>query len=211
VNIGFQITDEISEMPDLLKLKIYTERLIEIGNEGAKYAADALSGMIFEDVTIDVSDVYILPPQQVEGIYDRHDQSTVGVFMELGGEAGCDFLLTFEEGEGREIVTNMSREDSPRAMDRNAVDAALTELGNIVIGAFINAISDDLSLILIPTPPNLIADFFNSIIDRFLIKQSMMTDLSIIFVTTFTRGEREVNGALIIFAGKELLDHIIPK
>lgn len=93
-------------------------------------------------------------------------------------------------------------------MEPDVVGEALTELGNIVIGSFINAIADSLSVMLMPTPPNLTMDFFDSIIDRFLIKQSINTDLSIIFVTTFKRMEKTVNGALIVFAGKEFLSNI---
>jgi chemotaxis protein CheC len=208
LNIGFQATDGEHESTDLKKMKAYREKLVEIGKSGARNAAGALSEMLFEEVALDISDVHILPPQQVQSIYDTPDQATLGIYMELSGEESCDFLLAFEESEGREIAAVMSMEDSPESLEPDVVGEALTELGNIVIGSFINAIADSLSVMLIPTPPNLTMDFFDSIIDRFLIKQSINTDLSIIFVTTFKRMEKTVNGALIVFAGKEFLNNI---
>lgn len=208
MNTGFQAIDCEHESPDLKKMKAYREKLIEIGKRGAHNAASALSEMLFEEVTLDISDVHILPPQQVQNIYDTPDQATLGIYMELSGESSCDFLLAFEESEGREIAAVMSMEDSPENLEPDVVGEALTELGNIVIGSFINAIADSLSVMLMPTPPNLTMDFFDSIIDRFLIKQSINTDLSIIFVTTFKRMGKTVNGALIVFAGKEFLSNI---
>lgn len=208
MNIGFQAADDESESPDLKKMRSYREKLVDIGKSGAHNAAGALSEMLFEEVALDVSDVHILPPRQVQSIYDTPDQATLGIYMELSGEESCDFLLAFEESEGREIAAVMSMEDSPESLEPDVVSEALTELGNIVIGSFINAIADSLSVRLLPTPPNLIMDFFDSIIDRFLIKQSINTDLSIIFVTTFKRMEKIVNGALIVFAGKEFLNNI---
>jgi chemotaxis protein CheC len=184
LNIGFQANGE-HESTDLKKMKAYREKLVEIGKSGARNAAGALSEMLFEEVALDISDVHILPPQQVQSIYDTPDQATLGIYMELSGEESCDFLLAFEESEGREIAAVMSMEDSPESLEPDVVGEALTELGNIVIGSFINAIADSLSVMLIPTPPNLTMDFFDSIIDKFLIKQSINTDLSIIFVTTF--------------------------
>ena len=161
-----------------------------------------------EEITIDVSEVHVIPLDRIQEMYENTDHQVIVSLMELKGDAGCDILLAFEEGEAREIAAVMSMEESPESLEPDVVGEALTELGNIVIGSFIIAIADSLSVMLIPTPPNLTMDFFDSIIDRFLIKQSINTDLSIIFVTTFKRMEKTVNGALIVFAGKEFLNNI---
>ena len=179
------------------------EALLDVGRASADSAASALSEVLMEEITIDVSEVHVIPLDRIQEMYENTDHQVIVSLMELKGDAGCDILLAFEEGEAREIAAVMAMEDSPDDMDPEMIDAALTELGNIVMGCFISTLADSVGML--PAPPELFAGHFEAILDRFIQKQTRDADFSVIFKTSFKRGGQTVNGALIAFESKELI------
>ncbi len=181
------------------------EALLDVGRASADSAARALSEVLMEEITIDVSEVHVIPLDRIRELYENTDHQVIVSLMELKGDAGCDILLAFEEGEAREIAAVMAMEDSPDDMDPKMIDAALTELGNIVMGCFISTLADSAGVGMLPAPPELFAGHFEAILDRFIQKQTRDADFSVIFKTSFKRGGQTVNGALIAFESKELI------
>ena len=180
--------------------------LLEVGKSGANSAATALSDILMEEITIDISNVHIVPSDSVREMYENTDRNVIVSLMELDGEAGCDILLALEEGEAKEIATVMAFLDSPDELDKETQDGALTELGNIVIGCFISSLADSVGVSMRPTPPELIYEKFDAVLDRFIMKRIHDDDFSVIFKTLFKRGEKAVDGALVVFVSKKLIN-----
>jgi chemotaxis protein CheC len=181
------------------------EALLDVGRASADSAASALSEVLMEEVTIDVSEVHVIPSDRIQEMYENTDHQVIVSLMELKGDASCDILLAFEESEAREIAAVMAMEDSPDDMDPEMMDAALTELGNIVMGCFISTLADSVGVGMLPAPPELFTGHFEAILNRFIQKQTRDADFSVIFKTSFKRGSQTVNGALIAFESKELI------
>lgn len=99
----------------------------------------------------------------------------------------------------------MAWADSPDELDAETRNGALAELGNIVIGCFISSLADSAGVGLLPTPPELIEDNLETILNRFMVKRTQDVDFSVLFKTSFKRGEQTVNGALIAFVSDELI------
>jgi chemotaxis protein CheY-P-specific phosphatase CheC len=89
--------------------------------------------------------------------------------------------------------------------------SAIQELANIVIGSFLSAISDFTGVKLMPTPPQLSTDCFDALIDNFLVKQSLLSDMAIIFDTQFKRTDGNAGGTLLLFPSKELQKILVEK
>jgi chemotaxis protein CheC len=179
--------------------------LLNVGKSGANSAATALSDVLMEEITIDVSDVHIVPSDSVREMYENTDRDVIVSLMELEGEAGCDVLLALVESEAKEIAAVMAFLDSSDELDKETQDGALTELGNIVIGCFISSLADSVGVSMLPTPPELIYEKFDAVLDRFIVKRTQNDDFSVIFKTLFKRGEKAVDGALVVFVSKELI------
>lgn len=180
--------------------------LLEVGKSGANSAATALSDVLMEEITIDISDVHIVPSDSVREMYENTDHDVIVSLMELDGEAGCDILLALEEGEAKEIAAVMAFLDSTNELDKETQDSALTELGNIVIGCFISSLADSVGISMLPAPPELIYEKFDVVLDRFIMKRTKDADFSVIFKTIFKRGEKAVDGALVVFVSKKFID-----
>jgi chemotaxis protein CheC len=131
--------------------------------------------------------------------------------MQLIGESECDILLLFDVEEARKIAALMTMSESPEKVDSSLEISAITELSNILIGAFLSAISDFIGMKLEMTPPQYALDSFDAIIDNFLAKQSMNSDVAIIFDTDFRRSSELVSCILMLFPGTQIQNMLVEK
>ena len=176
---------------------------LELGNIGAGNAATSLSEIFQEQISIEVPKIHTLAPHLVPKFYEKHDMPTTAVYMQLRGEADCDILLLFEEEEAKKIAAMMTMIPIEE-LDKEMETSAIEELGNIVIGSFLTALSDFTGANLVPNPPQLASDSFDAILDTFLIKQTLTSDMAVIFDTYFKRADGNISGILMMFPSREL-------
>jgi chemotaxis protein CheC len=180
------------------------EIFLELGSIGAGNAATSLSEIFQEQILIEVPKIHTLPPHNVPKFYKKHDNLTTAIYMQLRGEGSCDILLLFEIEEARKIAAMMAMVPSPEDIDPETEASAIKELGNIVIGSFLTALSDFTGANLVPHPPQRATDTFDAILDSFLIKQTLASDTAIIFDTHFKRADGNISGSLVMFPSRQL-------
>jgi chemotaxis protein CheC len=185
--------------------------LQEIGNIGAGHAATSLSQIVQQRIEIDVPTIRSMQTHLVPKFYARHDKLTTAVYMQLDSELECDILLLFEKEEAEKIASIMTMATSPENVSPEMESSAIQELANIMIGAFLSAISNFTGTKLVPKPPQLTVDSFDSIIDNFLVRQSMLSDIAIIFDTQFKQAGGTASGNLIVFPSRRLQETLIEK
>jgi|SRR5271157_430976 len=211
LNSGSKMDTEAKTDIPANEVSLDTAILQEIGNIGAGHAATSLSEMVQQRIEIDVPTIRSMQTHLVPKFYSRHDKPTTAICMQLDGELECDILLLFEKEEAKKIASILSMATSPDNVSPEMETSAMQELANIMIGAFLSAISDFTGIKLIPNPPQLTVDRFDSIIDNFLIKQSMSSDIAIIFDTQFKQTGGAASGNLIIFPSRKLQETLIEK
>jgi chemotaxis protein CheY-P-specific phosphatase CheC len=84
------------------------------------------------------------------------------------------------------------------------MSSAVEELGSIMICSFLTAMANFTGTELIPTPPQVITDVFDAIIDELLIKQSICSDIAAVFDARFKRQSGSAEGYLITFPSDAL-------
>jgi len=186
--------------------------LREIGSIGTGNAATALSELVQQKISVDVLDLHIVPPIQVPDILGLGDMPATVVYERLPGDAGCDMLLVFERDEVKKLLSIMMQasfgsEEVDEAMEATAVE----ELGNIVLGAFLSAISDFTGLTLVPVPPKHKIEIFDAILDGFLAKLCLQRKDAALFKTRFKCGQEIAQGMLIVFLSEELQKLLVQK
>jgi chemotaxis protein CheY-P-specific phosphatase CheC len=82
--------------------------------------------------------------------------------------------------------------------------SAIEEMGSIVLCSFLNAMADFTVTKLISSPPQLIIDSFDAIIDGLLLKQSLCSEVAVIFDARFKRYNSSTEGFLITFPSPKL-------
>lgn len=176
--------------------------LTEIGSIGAGNATVALSQIIQEPIKIEVPTMHLSPPHLVPGIYDKHDTVVTAIFMQLRGKAHCDIMLIFEAQEATKIADLMAR--STDCKKPGIEQSAIEELGSIMICSFLSAMGDFTETDLIPSPPVVLCDCFDAVIDSLLLKQALCSDLGVIFDARFKRSDSAAEGFLITFPSATL-------
>ncbi len=184
-----------------------SEILNELANMGAGNAATALSNMIQKKISIDVPKISIVSPVKVPEILGLYDLQTVVVIEQLTENKGCNLLLVFPLEEARRLGGIMAEE---YLLDEESDEFMfMEELGNIMMGHFLNAISDFTGIRMQPVPPTHIVDFFDSILDVFLARISMEDRSAILFNTQLRCEDEEVKCNIIMFIGKDLQEKIV--
>ena len=148
-------------MEDVRDLKaLQLDALREVANIGAGHAATALSQMTNRTIMIAVPEVNVRPLEDVtdlvgsadevdRGRPDAHDGRSHRPHAGAVPEASrpvrlCDILLRREPGTTREFG----------AMEQSG----LKEAGNILASAYLNALSDFMGMMLVPSVPSLVVD-----------------------------------------------------
>ncbi|MCW4035315.1 MAG: chemotaxis protein CheC [Candidatus Bathyarchaeota archaeon] len=193
-------TKNVEQSPEEVDLGI----VLELGSIGAGHAATSLSEIFQEPISIEVPKIHTMPPHMVPSHYKKHDVPTTAVYMQLRGEAECDILLMFEVEEAKKIAAMMNMVESPDDVDPDMEASAIDELGNIVIGSFLTALSDFTGANLVPNPPERATDSFDAILDSFLIKQMLSSDMAMLFDTQFKRADGNISGILMMFPSRDL-------
>jgi len=178
--------------------------LLEIGNMGAGHATTTLSKVLDEPIKIEVPRVHMSPPHLVPRIYEKHDTIVAAVFMKLRGPAECDLMLIFEEEESKKIAELMIDAVEDGEVTSEMEMSAIEEMGAIVLCSFLNAMADFTLTKLVSTPPQLIVDSFDAIIDGLLIEQALCSEIAVIFDARFKRCNSSTEGFIITFPSDEL-------
>ena len=186
--------------------------LLELGSIGAGHAATSLSEILQQQVTIDIPRICTLPPSMLPKLYQSQDMPATAVYVHLVEKLECHFLFIFEMPELKEITTMMAKSLSPGELESSLESSAIAELGNILIGSFLTAISNFTGISLISTPPLLIGAPFDSIIHDFVTKLSAVSGEALVFDTCFKReGCYYAPAQLMIFPSPELRELLINK
>ncbi len=190
--------------------KLNREILVELGNIGAGNATTALGDMINERIVVEVPRVHVSPPHLIPRLFTSRDELMTVIYMQLRGKADCDILLVLEVKEAKKIASMMAMMP-PEDLDIETENSALEELGNIMIGGFLSAISDFTGVKMVPHPPSLVRGLFDSVLDSFLVKQALLTEAALVFDACFRRTTSEAGGTLVVFPSEKLQELLVIK
>ena len=123
-----------------------------LANSGAGRAADSLSQMTGIDTFVDVTRVELSTRANVCREFDDADRVSVCIGFD-GGLAGQS-ILTFDRGSAERIVDSLLPGRSP---DDEAATSGIKELGNIMVGGFIDGWANHLDTTIDISTPTYVA------------------------------------------------------
>jgi chemotaxis protein CheC len=142
------------------------DALREVANIGVSHAATALSTMTGQSIMIKVPTISIARLDEVPGhvVADPDDPVAVILLQMLGDLTGRSILVFPEPTACRlaEMMLMRPRGSSPSIALLE--ESALKECGNILSGAYLNALADFMHLMLLPSPPLLAVDMASTVL-----------------------------------------------
>jgi chemotaxis protein CheC len=136
------------------------DALREVANIGAGHAATALSQMVNTRIMVDIPEIKIVRIEDVGELLGPPDEIVSAVMMQLLGDVTGRTVQIFPWRTAVQLAgALMGREPTTRVEDFGEIEqSALREVGNILVGAYINALSEFMGLMLIMSPPSIAID-----------------------------------------------------
>lgn len=188
-------------MDESFKLnELQMDAIREVGNIGAGHASMALGQMIKEKVTIKVPHATLVEIEKIPEAVGGAEALIVGIYLRLLGDANGNALLTFKKDQALFLANLMLRkeEEGPPIMNEEK-EAALKELGNILMGSYLTALSTFLGLNITPSIPYLAYDMAGAVVDLVTIELGRHVDYALFIKTEFAMTNRVLGGDFLIF------------
>ena len=138
---------------------VQRDALREVANIGAGHAATALSQMTGSPIMISVPTVHIAPLAEIAPVLAPGADPVAAVLMDVMGDLTGRTLLVLPKPTVLRLAERMLRRPVGASVALGEMErSALKEAGNILSGAYLNALSDFMGLVVLPSPPLLAID-----------------------------------------------------
>src|SRR5687768_9198188 len=152
-------------MNDITALKdVQLDALREVANIGAGHAATALSQMTGSTIMISVPTINISSLEDVPTQISEPEEPIAAVLMHMLGDLTGRTLLVFPRPTAMRLAELMLRRPAHSSHELGPLEqSAIKEAGNILSGAYMNALSDFMGMMLLPSPPSLAIDMSTAV------------------------------------------------
>lgn len=152
-------------MDDIRSLKaLQLDALREVANIGAGHAATALSQMIGGTIMISVPTINVSRLEEVPPQISAPEEPVAAVLMHMLGDLTGRTLLVFPKPTAARLASLMLRRPGASEELGEMEQSAIKEAGNILSSAYMNALSDFMGMMLLPSPPSLAIDMSTAVL-----------------------------------------------
>ncbi|MEA2723610.1 MAG: chemotaxis protein CheC [Gemmatimonadales bacterium] len=153
-------------MEDVRDLKeSQLDAMREVANIGAGHAATALSQMTNRTIMITVPRVNVRPLEEACDTVGTPDEVIAAILMHMMGDLTGRALLLFPQRSARTLCDYLLRREVGTTHEFLEMEqSALKEAGNILASAYLNALSDFMGMMLVPSVPSLVIDLSGAVL-----------------------------------------------
>ena len=187
--------------------------LKEIGNIGAGNATTALATMLNIKVDMSVPNVALLPFDNISSFIGSEEQTVVGILLEIQGDIDGMMMFLFDMKSAHHLVNSLMMRDVHQ--DENGMAdfsememSALNEIGNIVSGSYLSALSGLTGMKMVSSGPALSIDMLGALLSVPAIEFGKYGDKLLMIQSEF--GEDDfVTGYFLLIPELESYDKIL--
>lgn len=159
-------------MDDIRKLKaLQLDALREVANIGAGHAATALSQMTDHTIMISVPQINISALEDIPNQVGTDEEPVAAVLMKILGDLTGLALLIFPQATALRVAGLMMKRTDVTTLGE-IEQSALREAGNILSAAYLNALSEFMGMILLPSPPSLAIDMSDAVMSSTFVEMA---------------------------------------
>mgnify|MGYP000811219203 FL=1 len=187
--------------------------LKEIGNIGAGNATTALATMLNIKVDMSVPNVALLPFDNISSFIGSEEQTVVGILLEIQGDIDGMMMFLFDMKSAHHLVNSLMmrdvHEDENGMADFSEMEmSALNEIGNIVSGSYLSALSGLTGMKMVSSVPALSIDMLGALLSVPAIEFGKYGDKLLMIQSEF--GEDDfVTGYFLLIPELESYDKIL--
>ncbi|UCG85958.1 MAG: chemotaxis protein CheC [Gemmatimonadota bacterium] len=141
------------------------DALKEVANIGAGHAATALSQLTERRIMISVPQINVTGLEGLSEVVLDPDEIVAAVLMQMLGDLTGRTLLMLPEANAKLLCDLLLRRPPGTTESFEDLEkSSLKEAGNILGGAYMNALSDFMGMMLLPSVPSLAIDVASAVI-----------------------------------------------
>lgn len=193
--------EEFSDMEfDVLK---------EISNIGAGNATTAISTMMSIKVNMEVPVIKFLEFKELAEVIGGAENPVVGILLSLQMDIDGMMMFIMDRKSARGVVSNILHSESSEEEEFSEMDlSVLQELGNIIAGSYLSAISSLTGLSISPSVPYLAMDMAGAILSVPAIEYGKVSNKALLIQSEFGDEGLTVDGYFILIPTLEAFDKI---
>ena len=186
--------DKNNESMDDIEFDVLTE----IGNIGAGNATTALSQLI-NGIDMRVPKVELLTFAELAEVIGGAETLVAGILLSLEGDIQGSMLFILESNAARLLVQQlMGCKDDSTEQFTEMETSALQEIGNIISGAYLSAISSLTNMLITASVPSLAFDMAGAILSVPAIEFGKLGDKALLIESQFKDMDVDISGYFIL-------------
>lgn len=193
--------DEINSM--------YFDVLREIGNIGAGNATTAVATMLNIKLNMEVPNVKLLAVQDLNTAIGSEEEEIVGIYLGVQDDIDGSLMFLLKMDDAHRLVNHLLAK-SPENRDPfdEMAMSAMKEIGNIIAGSYLSALSAMTNLKISPTVPYIAVDMAGAILSIPAIQFGQLGDNALLIETAFG-GDTMFEGYFILLPELDSYDKIL--
>ncbi len=187
--------------------------LKEIGNIGSGSAASSLSQMLGKSIEMHVPDVRVLDYQSVIDEMGGPEKVITGILVTLcNGDINGMIMFLLEDTFAKVVLNTFLGKENVNVTDLDENDfSAIKEMGNIMAGSYLGALSTLTGLTIDMSVPSMTVDMMGAIMNAPMIEFSEVGDKVLFINDGFIIDEVDINSHIILIPTVESLDILMKK
>ena len=182
---------------------MYLDVLREIGNIGAGNATSAIANML--GMKIDM----LMEVSQLGMAVGAEDETIVGIFLEVETDIEGSMMFLLDIPSARYLVNKLMMTNEPDDQPFGEMElSALKEIGNIIAGSYLSALSSLTNLVITPSVPYIAVDMAASILSVPAIEFGQYGDNALLIQTEIC-ADVAINGYFILMPEQDSYEKIL--
>jgi chemotaxis protein CheC len=145
-------------------------------------------------ITVTLDQVREIALEEVSAELEIGDELLTMVVLTIGGEVGGNLILLFDEINGRQLAASLlGRAPGTEPEWSELEKSALTETGNILGCAYVNALTRLIGTDLMPSAPYFIQDYGASVVEQAVMTQALTSDRLLLCQIGFCRKDQQLD------------------
>ena len=184
----------------------------EIGNIGAGNAATSLSMMMGTKVDISVPNASVIPISKISQIFENPEEIVTGVRMKLAGEISGFILFIVDSKGTKKVLKKLVGYSTDDLLNIDEMSrSALLEVGNIVCGSYLIALSNFSGLNTNAHVPELTVDMVTAVLAETCLNLMDYEDYTMIVETNIIIEDENIRAFLMFLPESQGLKKILQK
>ncbi len=188
---------------------VYFDVLREIGNIGAGNATTALAKMLDMKIDMKVPNVQLLEFKDLAAVISSEDEPVMGILLEVESDIAGSMMFFLELDSAHYLVNKLMMRDPDSREEFTEMDlSALKEIGNIIAGSYLSALSSLTNMTITSSIPYLCIDMAGAILSVPAIEFGKYGDKALLIQTEFG-DEVRINGYFILLPELDSYEKIL--